>query len=243
MRIIPVLDILDGVVVHAVAGVRQEYLPIRSVLCTSANPPDVALAFKSIGFKQLYVADLDAILGNVPNFRQYAEIKAATGLQLMVDGGVVDVENARKVLESGASEIIIGTETLKELEFVKQAIESFGQDRVVVSLDLKDGKIVSVSEAIRFTDPLALAMRFQQMGVTRIIVLDLAKVGTGQGVNVAIVKEILEKVQVEVLTGGGVRDIQDLYLLRRLGVSGVLLGTALHSGRLTVDELKPAGFL
>lgn len=243
MRIIPVLDILDGVVVHAVAGVRQEYLPIRSVLCTSVNPPDVALAFKSIGFKQLYVADLDAILGNVPNFRRYEEIKAATGLQLMVDGGVADVENARKVLESGASEVIIGTETLKELEFVKQAIESFGQDRVVVSLDLKDGKIVSVSEAIRFSDPLALAMRFQQMGVTRIIVLDLAKVGTGQGVNVAIVKEILEKVQVEVLTGGGVRDIQDLHLLRRLGVSGVLLGTALHSGRLTVDELKPAGFL
>jgi phosphoribosylformimino-5-aminoimidazole carboxamide ribotide isomerase len=243
MKIIPVLDILNGVVVHAVRGKREEYLPIRSVLCTSAKPVDVALAFKSIRFNQLYLADLDAILSNILNLGLYKQIKADTGLDLMVDAGIADLEKARKVLESEVSEIIIGTETLNKPDFVRQAIESFGEDRVIVSLDLKEGKVMSVSEVIRSMDPLEAASAFQEMGVTRIIILDLARVGTGQGVNLAIVREILEKVKVEVLTGGGVRDIKDLEPLRQLGVSGALLATALHSGRITVEELNSAGFL
>ena len=243
MKIIPVLDVLNGVVVHAVHGKREEYLSVRSALCTSANPVDIALAFKSLQFSQLYLADLDAILGKLTNFTLYEQIKANTGLDLMVDAGIADLGKARKVLESGASEIIIGTETLNNLGFIKQAVESFGEDRIIASLDLREGKVVSVSEALKSMNPLAVAKAIQRMGATRIIVLDLARVGTGQGVNLAVVREILKKVKVEVLTGGGIRDLEDLELLRRLGVSGVLLATALHSGRLTVNELKSAGFL
>ena len=243
MEIIPVLDILNGIVVHAVRGRREEYLPVTSTLCKSANPVDVALAFKSLRFNQLYLADLDAILSGLANFSLYRQIKADTGLELMVDAGIADLEKAMRVLESGVSKIIVGTETLNEPDFVKQVVESFGEDRVTVSLDLKEGEVVSVSEVIRSMSPLAVAKAFQKMGITRIIVLDLARVGTRKGVNVGILREILKKVKVEVLTGGGIRDIKDLQLLRHLGVSGVLLATALHSGKITAKELNSAGFL
>lgn len=243
MKVIPVIDILNGTVVHAVQGKREEYVPLTSALCTSTNPVDVAFAFKSLHFDRLYLADLDAIMTKHLNHALYKRIQAHTGLDLMVDAGIADLEKAGKVLENGVSEIIIGTETLTKLEFVKQAVESFGGDRVIVSLDLKDGKVMSVSEVIRSMDALAAARAFQAMHVDRIIVLDLARVGTGQGVNLAIVREILKKVKVEVVTGGGIRDIKDLEQLRQLGISDVLLATALHTGMVTMRELNSGGFL
>ncbi len=67
LKIIPVIDILSGVAVHAVRGKREEYQPLKSVLCASSKPVDVAFAYKARGFKELYIADLDAILGKGKN--------------------------------------------------------------------------------------------------------------------------------------------------------------------------------
>ena len=243
MKIIPVLDILNGEVVHGVRGRREEYQPVKSVLCASARPLDIALTFKSLGFHELYIPDLDAILGKRINLALFQRIKAETNLDLMIDAGIADLERAKKVLESGGSKIVVGTETLNNLGFVEQAVRSFGRDRVVVSIDLKEGRVISRSEAIKATDPVELAKSLQEMGVTRVVVLDIARVGTGQGVNLTVVKEVLEKVEIEVLTGGGVRDMGDLEELRDMGVSGALVATALHTGKITAKELKSAGFL
>ena len=91
MKVIPVMDILNGVVVHAVRGRRSEYQPLRSVLCASAKPLDVALTFKALGFGELYVADLDAITGEHANFSILKQIADTTGLRLMVDAGIADL--------------------------------------------------------------------------------------------------------------------------------------------------------
>lgn len=149
MKIIPVIDVLNGIAVHAIRGERKRYLPLRSVLCRSVKPLDVALAFESFGFSDLYLADLDAILGKQADFALYQQIKTQTNLDFMVDAGITDITKAKKVLETGASKIVIGTETLTNLGFVDQAVKSFGEDCVVVSIDLKDGKVTSVSESIR----------------------------------------------------------------------------------------------
>lgn len=243
MKIIPVLDILNGVAVHAIRGERKEYRPLKSVLCASADPVDIALAFTSFGFNELYVADLDAILSKRENFSLYKQIKGKADLDLMIDAGVNNIEKARKVLETGASNIIIGTETLKNLGFVRQAIKSFGKDRVIVSVDLKEGKVISVSETIGLRDPVSLAETLERMGVIKIIILDLVRVGGECGVNLTIVQEVLKKTKVKVLTGGGVRGIKDLEELRNMGVFGALIATILHTGKLAAKELKSTGFI
>jgi len=204
---------------------------------------NVASTFRSLGFDDLYMADLDAILNNNANFSLYKQIKAMTDLNLMVDAGISDLEKARKVLENEVSKIIIGTETLENLDFVKEAVKLFGENRVIVSLDLKGGKVVSSDSYIKGRSPVELAKAFQGMDVAQIIVLDLARVGMNKGINLKMAKEILEQTQVEVLTGGGVRDIKDLEKLRSIGVSGVLVATALHNGRLTIKKLKQSGFI
>lgn len=243
MKIVPVLDILNGVAVHAVRGERKEYRPLKSVLCASANPVDIALAFKFLGFNELYVADLDAILGKSANFTLYKQIKTKAELDLMIDAGISNLEEARKVLETGASNIIVGTETLKNLAFVRQAVKFFGKDRVIVSIDLREGKVMGMSKTIRSRDPVSLAKMLKKMGAAKIIILDLARVGSEWGVNPTIVGEVLEKTNLEVLTGGGIRGINDLEELRNMGVSGALIATILHTGKLTAKELKKAGFI
>lgn len=243
LKIIPVIDVLDGIAVHAVRGERRHYRPLRSVLCSSVDPLDMALTFESLGFDSLYLADLDAILGKSTNFALYQQIKTKTNLDLMADAGVAEVTKAEKLLNAGVSKIVIGTETLRSLDFVNQAVEFFGENRVVVSIDLKRGKVMSVSENIKSMNPIPLAQTLEKIGVSQIILLDLDRVGTERGANVEVLKEVLKKTKVRVLVGGGIRSLQDLEELRNLGVSGALVATALHNGKLRVDELKSAGFL
>ncbi len=137
MKIVPVIDILDGVTVHAVRGKRKDYKPLKSVLCKSADPLDVATAFQKLGFKEVYVADLNAITGSCDNFSVLERIAQSTGLQLMVDAGVNDIKKAKELIQSSASKVIIGTETLTSIGFVDEAIQALGTQRVILSLDMK----------------------------------------------------------------------------------------------------------
>jgi HisA/HisF family protein len=243
MKIIPVMDILNGVVVHAVRGRRSEYQPLKSALCASASPMDMALAFRALGFDELYVADLDAIRGKRANFSILRQIADVTGLGLMVDAGIADLGRAEEVLKSRASKVIIGTETLPSINFVGKAVKSLGKERVVVSLDLKGEEVISGFALGRFRNPLSLLLEFKRIGVDQIIVLDLARVGSGEGVNMPFLEDVRRNFKGKLFVGGGVRDMKDLMDLRRMSVFGVLIATALHSGRISLEELKSAALL
>ncbi len=243
MKIIPVIDILNGVVVHAVRGKRKEYQPLKSILTASVDPVEVAQAFKALGFGELYLADLDAIMGKQPNLQICKRITDATGLKLMVDAGVTDLSAAQNVLSGKASKVIIGTETLQTKKFIQETIHHFGAERVIVSLDLMDSKVLTKPGFDGCTDALGLLCEFEAMGVLEFIVLDLARVGSGEGVNVEFLKKAMVELHGGVYVGGGVRSITDLVELRSIGVSGVLIATALHSGKITINDLKQAQLL
>lgn len=241
MKIVPVLDMLNGIVVHAVRGRRKEYKPLTSALCASADPLEVASTFKNLGFDELYVADLNAITGNQNNSAIIAHIAKKTGLLLMVDAGVTNVKTAKNAMRSGASKVIIGTETLTDLCFIKQAIASIGPDRVIVSFDMKNGELLSKFDATRFANPIDVLCEFQSMGLTQVILLDLTRVGSEEGVDTVFLKKALDNVNLQVFVGGGVRNIGDLIMLKELGVAGVLVATALYSGKIKVEEIQNAG--
>lgn len=243
MKIIPVIDILNGRVVHAVKGKRNEYQPLQSILTKSTEPVEAAKAFKDLGFTELYVADLDAIIDCSVSFQPIGNIAEKTGIKLMVDAGITNIERAQKLLNNDISKLIIGTETLQSKKFVEQAIDIFGSDRVIVSLDLKGDKILVKFGFDGCLNPICLLKDFKQMGVSEVIVLDLARVGSGEGVNTDFLKKVIAEVDVEVYVGGGVRNINDLVELRNLGVSGVLIATALHTGKITIAQLKQEKFL
>jgi phosphoribosylformimino-5-aminoimidazole carboxamide ribotide isomerase len=240
LKVIPVIDVLNGFTVHAVKGKRKEYRPLKTVLTDSSDPIKVALTFKTLGFSELYLADLDAILGKQPNLHLYSQIARKTGLKLMVDAGVTDNKTAKTLLDNGVEKVIVGTETLKTRTFIQNAIRQFGKDRIVVSLDLKDNQVLTNPDFDGSTDPLKLLGELREMGVSDFIVLDLTRVGSEEGVNTAFLKEALMLLGGGVYVGGGVRNIEDLTELKTLGVSGVLLATALHTGKIRFADLKKA---
>lgn len=243
MKIIPVIDVLNGVVVNAVRGQRKEYQPLKSVLTDSVEPAEVAAAFKTLGFSELYLADLDAILGKKPNFQLYSKVSKQNGLKMVVDAGVSDIQTAENLLNNGVSKVIIGTETLQTINFIKQAIRQIGVDHIIVSLDMKGNQVLTKPGFDGSKDALKLLREFRAMGVSQFIVLDLARVGSGEGVDTAFLKEALSFQSGRVYVGGGVRNVGDLLELKSLGLSGVLLATALHTGRIDVADLKALGLL
>lgn len=243
MKVIPVIDVLNGIVVHAVRGIRKEYQPLQSVLTKSVKPLEVTLTFRNIGFTDLYVADLDAIIDCSTNFNILKNISDESDIELMVDAGVTSIERAQKMLDSGVSKLIIGTETLQKKSFVSDSIRLFGSERVVVSLDLKGNKILVKLGFDGCNDPFCLLKQFKAMGVSRVIVLDLLRVGSGEGVSVDFLKKVIAEVDIDVYVGGGVRDINDLVELKNLGVSGALVATALHTGKISIDQLKQEDLL
>jgi len=243
MRIIPVIDILNGKVVKAIGGKREEYKPLESVLTKSTEPLDFALAFESLGFKELYLADLDAILGRGPNLSLYEMIISNTDLILMIDAGINDLEKAKSIDRLSATRVIIGTETLESIDFIRKALNSLGSDKVIVSMDLKNGRVISRCNLIRSYNKYTVARLLHNFGVQTIIVLDLEKVGTETGVNISEVKKLLDIFDLNLLVGGGIRDIKNLRELRKIGVFGALIASILHNGRITKEDLKSGGFI
>ena len=238
MKVIPVIDILNGVAVHAVKGVRSEYQPLESVLCGSADPIAVACKFRSCGFSDLYVADLDAIMGKGENLAVLQKIAEETDLELMVDAGISNIDAAKQLLRCGATRVIVGTETLPSLNCLKEMLQRIGSEKVVVSLDLKNGKVLSKSSFIASLDVFKLASKLEKIGVCELIVLDLARVGSEEGVDMALIEKLQREMKIKVDVGGGIRDIEDLAALKLLGVNGVLLATALHTGKINIDQLR-----
>jgi phosphoribosylformimino-5-aminoimidazole carboxamide ribotide isomerase len=243
MRLIPVLDVLHGVVVRGVGGRRSEYRPIVSQLTSSTDPVEVARALvEHIRPAELYLADLDAIQGRPPASAVYHAIRGL-GVSLWVDAGVADAAGARAVAATGC-DVVAGLETVPGPEALGEIVNAVGAANVVFSLDLRDG--VPLREWVfrgdrSLTCP-GLVDRSETcpheaaigLGITRLIVLDLARVGGGAGTGTDdLCREIASTYpHVEVIAGGGVAGPDHLRRLEAVGVRGALVASALHDGRL-----------
>jgi phosphoribosylformimino-5-aminoimidazole carboxamide ribotide isomerase len=238
MRVVPVLDLMKGSVVRGVGGRRQEYRPIISRLTGSSEPVEVARAFRDrFGLRELYVADLDAIGGGEPEWHAYGGIRAL-GCRLWVDRGIREVEAARALAAAGIEGIVVGLETVAGPGVVAGLCREYGE-RVVFSLDMKEGMPLGDLAPWERPDAWSIARQAITAGVRRIIVLDLARVGREGGPGTEdLCRRLVEAFpEVEVVAGGGVRDLADLQRLRQIGVSGVLVASALHDGRVGVEDL------
>jgi phosphoribosylformimino-5-aminoimidazole carboxamide ribotide isomerase len=241
MRLLPVLDVQDGVVVRGVGGRRHEYRPVVSRLTSSCRPVDVAEAFRAhFGLGELYLADLDALAGAAPALAFYRELRER-GFRLWVDAGLRTVADAVPLAAAGIEGLVAGLETVAGPLVLADLCRKFG-DRVVFSLDLKGGTPLGNVSAWGAADAASVAARAVEVGVRRLLVLDLARVGGGSGTGTEDLCRALttRHPDAEVIAGGGVRDVADLERLRACGVSGVLVASALHDGRLTPEQVRDA---
>jgi phosphoribosylformimino-5-aminoimidazole carboxamide ribotide isomerase len=240
VELIPVLDLMHGVAVHARGGVRHAYRPVQSKLLAGSAGYPVALARvyrAKLGATSCYVADLDAIEGRPPQndlIRALASPIVGFGKGLLVDAAVTGPDIALGLIAEGASQVIVGLETLGGLADLKKIVQSVGGERVIFSLDLKDGKpIHRGAERIANRDNVGLELgaRAAEAGCAGVLVLDIAAVGSGGGPrSLDLIDAFKRLLGVRVYSGGGVRSEDDLRALETAGCDAVLLGTALHDG-------------
>ena len=232
--IIPVLDLKDGLVVHARAGKhahagkRAEYRP----LATPFGPPHDALAIArallGITFSPiLYIADLDAISGRGNNFELCRDLgDAFPGTTLWIDAGFSDVTDCAFWLPLGAT-LVIGSETIASLEAWENIRASFGNN-VVLSLDFDEQGLRGPPGVI--ANP--------ALWPDRLILMSLGLVGREQGPDLQRLKSALAcEGERAVYVAGGVGDLDDIKRVADLGARGVLAATALHAGTLTQKEI------
>lgn len=248
MRLIPVMDLRGGLVVHAVKGERERYQPVKSVLTDSAEPLAVATAFRDrLGLRELYLADLDAIRtvgsGQWAVSSEHRALMSALahqeGMKLLVDAAASDVESALEVLDMGAGQVIVGAETLVTWEALLAIPAAIPADRLIFSLDMRAGRVLSRSPQLAALSPLEALDRVHRAGWQEVILLDLARVGTGAGVDRALIAEARRRFpELALLTGGGIRSVNELGDLKAMGVTGVLVSTALHRGTITLRHIE-----
>jgi HisA/HisF family protein len=238
MRVVPVIDLKDGTAVHAVRGDRERYRPVHSVIAgDDGDPLSLARAFRAeLGLDELYVADLDAISGEGENS---SSIGALAGeARVMVDAGVSEPERARRLLDLGAHRVVVGTETLTSPDALDRLLAELPEGAVVLSADLRDGRALSPYPGLAGLPALDAVARVHRAGLREAIVLDLARVGSGAGPDVGLIAEIHAAFpDLELLAGGGVRDVEDLRALGDAGAVGALVATALHGGVIGPREL------
>ena len=233
MQIIGVIDLRGGRAVHARGGIRAEYRPVTSVAgraIPDGDPVALARRYIELGVRQLYVADLDAITGGTPQHATVASVLAC-GVPLWLDAGVSSPNQARDAAALPLATLIVGLETLPSFATLAD-ICSAVDAHVAFSLDLRDGVPLGAATAGTGT-PEDLAAAAVAAGAQAVIVLDLARVGCGAGLDLLLVERIREAVpEVTLAAGGGIRDHSDLASLAAIGVDAALVGTAVLSGRL-----------
>ena len=238
MKVLPVLDVLNGQVVRGVAGRRENYRPIVSRLTNSSDPQSVARAVRdAFGLDQFYVADLDGILRQKPNFDLY-RLLTGDGFQLLVDAGVRHPSDAVKIQGDTCLHVVVGLETCRSPENLARIVAC--TSNVTFSLDLQNGIPRFSEDASGWSDELNEIVRQVVLAnVSSIIVLDLSDVGMGTGGSTdSLCRSIRHEFPgVQLITGGGVRSRDDLIRLSKLGVDGVLVASALHDGRLVRRDL------
>jgi phosphoribosylformimino-5-aminoimidazole carboxamide ribotide isomerase len=181
---------------------------------------------------------LDAILGTASNLEVIKKISDTTDLELIIDAGVNNPRDASRILEAGAEKVIIATETLTSIKQLEECVKAIGREKIVGSLDYKDERILTKSEEIMKLNAVQAAEMFEKKGVGEIIFLELSRVGTLQGLETKILKEIIQTVSIPVLTGGGIESIREILDLQSLGIAGVLVATALHKGKILREDLQ-----
>lgn len=241
MRIVPVLDVMQGQVVRGVAGKRENYRPYRSPLCPGSAPLDFARTFRArFGFSEIYLADLDAIGGGPPSLPLYRRL-AEEGFALWVDAGLREAPQGEALVAAGVGSLVAGLETLAGPEALGDMVTAFGGERVVFSLDLKEGRTLVPTPAWSTNDPREIAAAAVVRGVRRLLVLDLARVGVdgGTGTEELCLRLAADHPKVAIAAGGGIRGEDDLARLEACGVSAALIASALHEGKVHVSG-KPS---
>ncbi|MHA1870527.1 MAG: HisA/HisF-related TIM barrel protein [Promethearchaeota archaeon] len=240
-RVIPVIDIKNGIAVHAKKGMRNFYKPLKSKFLTDASPKSLIKFYRNEwGFKEIYIADLDAIINEESSLSLLEDLISATpDTLILLDAGIRNLYDIINLKNLPNTKLILATESIESFEVIKDALRELGKENVILSIDMKNRKLISINPEIQNTPINKLIEKMIDMGVNEFILLDLLRIGSKCGCYDDLYGELRDAFpQVSFIIGGGVRDFDDLLFLKKRGFNGALVATAIHEGILDKDQIK-----
>ncbi len=230
MQVIPVIDIRGGAAVAAVRGDRARYRPLETPLAPSADPLEVASGLRTLyPFRTLYIADLDGIEGRGADLAMQARLAHMwPGSECWIDDGSASTRTSGEGAQPQAAVAsVIGSESLASLADYDRARQQAGAT-APLSLDFRGDKFIGPPELLE-----GVALWPQ-----RVIVMTLARVGSGEGPDLARLSEVIARAgQREIYAAGGVRNAEDLRALSGIGAAGALIASALHQGTTAASDI------
>jgi phosphoribosylformimino-5-aminoimidazole carboxamide ribotide isomerase len=228
--VIPAIDLRGGRCVRLFRG------DVEAETTYDDDPVEVAKRFETDGARRLHVVDLDAAREEGTNREVVKDICRNVAIPVQLGGGLRTIDAIDDALEAGAARAILGTAAALDPGFVADAVRRFG-DRVVVAVDVKDGRVMT--HAWREDGPpLEDAVRsLQEANVPRLLVTSIVRDGTMDGPDLELCRRMLELTDRPVIASGGVRVAADVWALREVGVEAVVVGKAMYSGTLRIEEV------
>jgi cyclase len=231
MLILPAIDIIGGECVRLTQGdygKKQTY---------SKNPADIAKKFEQSGSAFLHIVDLDgAKEGSPQNLTQIKNILANTDLSVQVGGGIRNFEAAKRLFDLGVDRIILGTSAVNDKLLLKRMLKKYGTQKIVVSIDTKDEKVLTEGWLKRSAKILSEFLEeLKEIGVKTIIFTDIKSDGMLKGPNWSSIKQVIAS-GLNVIVAGGVSTISDLQKLKEIGAYGAIIGKALYEEMIDLSE-------
>jgi len=235
MIIIPAIDLKDGCVVRLFQGKLDD----KKVY--SKDPIKTAKHWARQGAGLIHIVDLDGASTGTPiNLGIVEAIAKEVNVPLEFGGGVRKIETIKKILDSGISRVVLGTKAAQDSDFLIEAFKKF-KDRIIVSIDAKDGKVLikGWQESYASLDALVLAKEIKKIGFNEVIYTDVSKDGTLTGPNIKAIKILIKETGLNVIASGGISCLEDIKKLKQLeksGVTGIIVGKAMYEGKFTLTE-------
>jgi phosphoribosylformimino-5-aminoimidazole carboxamide ribotide isomerase len=232
MKIIPAIDLMNGQVVRLYKGDPKQ----KTVY--SDNPVEIAKKWEADGADMLHVVDLDATLGIGSNLSIIKKILEEISIPVEVAGGLRDESLILDVAKI-SNRVVIGTLAFKDKELAKKLLLSLGPEKIVISVDHKDGEIVihgwQDSAGIKLIDAIK---EFLEMGFTEFLLTNVSRDGTLEGPDLEFLEQACQLDNVNVIASGGISNVADIKDVKEKNAYGVILGKALYENKISIEDAK-----
>jgi phosphoribosylformimino-5-aminoimidazole carboxamide ribotide isomerase len=234
MEILPAVDVMDGRCVQLVQGERASATQY-------GDPLACARRWLDEGARALHVINLDGAFGEAQaNADLIRGIVRETGVECELGGGIRSLEDAAGWLDAGVTRVILGTYAVREPAALRWLSREYGSERVMAGVDARGTEIAVSGWQEAKGNYLRWAEVFVEQGAGALLYTNVSVEGLQQGIDPEPVRALLEAVSCPVVVAGGISSPADVRTLRVLGADGVVLGSALYAGRITLREAMEA---
>ena len=232
MKIVPAIDLMNGQVVRLYKGDPEQ----KTVY--DDDPVDVAKRWESAGADMIHLVDLDATLGTGSNLDVIKKILNSISIPVEVAGGLRDRSTIMEVAKI-SERIVLGTLAFKDKPLLKSLLTELGSQKIVISVDHKDGEIVifgwQESAGIKLNDAIK---EFLEMGFTEFLLTNVSRDGTLEGPDLEFLEQDSNMDNANVIASGGISNIDDVKNVKEKNAFGVILGKALYENKISIEEAK-----